>query len=736
MYLPVIIVPKNDETTASWIRRLTLANGFDNTEEFAQQFICDSDIASGSRFKNLKGTEDFISLYRALNLQDISMQDLYMETSCYGGVAPFLSDARQTHYLNTAFRLGMSNDSIVNASNSLTSELRFCPICKEEDKAAGSWYYHRAHQMPSVKVCYKHGCVLRRFTGKTGTELSKNLSNVVCTNKGYLGEQEFAVFAKKLLDAAPDVSAEDTKAAVLREVKRQGFYAPASDYAKLNTALKNAGVYISNLSRLFLQMYDMNYVAIDDLMRLCWFLFGTADKFISACKQVQKPTVPLQLPEGYTACSSYHRNIMEFEHSCGTRFCINPAGLMNGWQCPVCDGAMPLQQQYEKIVQWAGHGDYTVEGKFKGMESPVILRHKCGRTIHRPARDFVYDGARCICESIRTFEEMQAKIQSYGDFELLKYDPKTERVQIHHKGCGRNFEIGYAKFLKVPVCKVCQPAIRNNETFKREIKELVGDEYELVGEYSDKDTKVVLRHNRCGTEQEYKVAHFLRGQRCSKCNRDIPIPRFAEIVSERSCGRYQFIKMKTQNQALLLDNETKKEICMERYYALQELLRPTPSEILPCEHPVAAEPLKLRKSEVFLSWLRENYTGDSEMAMEDMTRRSTLAYSEIKRIVQSLKDDGSLIWIRKGTYCFPEHAAHLNADGKPVTKLEMLWNWIKENYSAKQVITSKALREQSKDYLSPETLKQVVIRMRKQSLLVTVDRGKYIRGDAKDGETD
>ena len=41
-----------------------------------------------------------------------------------------------------------------------------------------------------------------------------------------------------------------------------------------------------------------------------------------------------------------------------------------------------------------------------------------------------------------------------------------------------------------------------------------------------------------------------------------------------------------------------------------------------------------------------------------------------------------------------------------------------------------------KDYLSPETLKQVVIRMRKQGLLLTVDRGKYIRGDTKDGETD
>ena len=168
MYLPVIIAPKNDETTASWIRRLTLANGFDNTEEFAQQFICDSDIANEQRFKAMLGTEDFISLYKALNLQGVSMWDLYMKTSCYGGIAPFLSDARQTHYLNTAFRLGASNNSIVSASKSLTSELRFCPLCKKEDEVAGGWYYHRAHQMPSIKVCYKHGSILRRFTGKFG----------------------------------------------------------------------------------------------------------------------------------------------------------------------------------------------------------------------------------------------------------------------------------------------------------------------------------------------------------------------------------------------------------------------------------------------------------------------------------------------------------------------------------------------------------------------------------------
>lgn len=732
MYFPAAVILQPDETLASWIRRLALSNGFDRIDEFAQQFIYDSNASKGQRLKRSYGTKDFISLYNAFAPQDISMREFYMVTSCYGGIAPFLSVGRQIHYLNTAFRLGVSERSLSVSSNSLTSKLKFCPLCKEDDKADGAWYYHRAHQMPGVGVCYKHGCSLYLFTGKIGTEFSDNLQFIPCRNTADTWKQSFAVFAKELLDAMPNISAEDTKAAILQEVKRRGLYAPASDYAKLKAELKNVGVYIANLSRLFVQMYAMNYIAIGDLMQLCWFLFGTADNFISACIKVQKTPPALELPHGYTVCSSYHRNIMEFKHSCGTHFCITPIGFMNGWQCPLCDGAMPLQQQYEKIVKWTGLGEYTVESKFSGMEQPITIRHKCGRTTNRPARNFVYEGSRCICESTRTFEEMQARIKSYGDFELLKYNPKTERVTIHHESCGRNFESGYLKFLKVPVCKACQPRIRNNETFRREITELVGDEYELIGVYSNKDTKVVLRHNRCGTEQEYKVAHFLRGQRCSKCSRDIPIARFAEIVSKQSCGRYQYIKMETPNQALLLDTETQKEICIERYYILQELFRPTPSEILPCVHPSETGPLQLRKSEVFLSWLRENYDADSEITLEDMTSCSTLSYFEIKRLVQSLRNDGSLVWIRKGTYCLPEHAAVLNADGKPTTKLNMLWNWIKENYSANEVITSEALREQSKDYLSPATLKQVIIRMRKQGLLETVARGKYIRRDVKE----
>ena len=53
------------------------------------------------------------------------------------------------------------------------SHLKCCPICQQEDKEKyGYWYYHRAHQMPEVTTCYKHGCKLKKFIGNKGNEFS------------------------------------------------------------------------------------------------------------------------------------------------------------------------------------------------------------------------------------------------------------------------------------------------------------------------------------------------------------------------------------------------------------------------------------------------------------------------------------------------------------------------------------------------------------------------------------
>lgn len=53
-------------------------------------------------------------------------------------------------------------------------------------------------------------------------------------------------------------------------------------------------------------------------------------------------------------------------------------------------------------------------------------------------------------------------------------------------------------------CAICsKKRKKNTETFKQEVYDLVGDEYEVVSEYINTDTYIEMKHCKCGTM--YKV---------------------------------------------------------------------------------------------------------------------------------------------------------------------------------------------------------------------------------------
>lgn len=50
-----------------------------------------------------------------------------------------------------------------------TSELRYCPLCRQEDVSLyGETYWHTVHQIPFMSVCPKHGCRLERIPFNRG----------------------------------------------------------------------------------------------------------------------------------------------------------------------------------------------------------------------------------------------------------------------------------------------------------------------------------------------------------------------------------------------------------------------------------------------------------------------------------------------------------------------------------------------------------------------------------------
>lgn len=59
---------------------------------------------------------------------------------------------------------------------------------------------------------------------------------------------------------------------------------------------------------------------------------------------------------------------------------------------------------------------------------------------------------------------------------------------------------------------------KTQEEFEQEVYELVGDEYTVIGEYKNNKTKILIRHNECGSEYEVKPKGFKDGNRCPPCD--------------------------------------------------------------------------------------------------------------------------------------------------------------------------------------------------------------------------
>lgn len=56
------------------------------------------------------------------------------------------------------------------------------------------------------------------------------------------------------------------------------------------------------------------------------------------------------------------------------------------------------------------------------------------------------------------------------------------------------------------------------EEYKQRVKELVGDEYEVLSEYISGKDPIKMKHNICGHIYDVRPSNFLSGKRCPQCN--------------------------------------------------------------------------------------------------------------------------------------------------------------------------------------------------------------------------
>mgnify|MGYP000904632811 CR=1 FL=1 len=127
-------------------------------------------------------------------------------------------------------------------------------------------------------------------------------------------------------------------------------------------------------------------------------------------------------------------------------------------------------------------------------------------------------------QSTKDFKN-KIKLKCGDDFELIgEYINSKTDVRIKHLSCGGEFNIKPYNFLTRKHCTICnkEKTIKNksktHEEFVKEIKLIFGDEYTILTNYKNANTKIKVKHNKCGREYYVRPSSILEGTGCKTCS--------------------------------------------------------------------------------------------------------------------------------------------------------------------------------------------------------------------------
>lgn len=102
---------------------------------------------------------------------------------------------------------------------------------------------------------------------------------------------------------------------------------------------------------------------------------------------------------------------------------------------------------------------------------------------------------------------------------LEPYINSQTKIEVKHNKCGNVYKVRPSDFLNHGSrCPYCAGLAKKTDAqFKQEVKNLVGDEYVFLEPYVNTITKLRVKHNKCGNIYKVQPSSFLRGSRCPLC---------------------------------------------------------------------------------------------------------------------------------------------------------------------------------------------------------------------------
>lgn len=131
-----------------------------------------------------------------------------------------------------------------------------------------------------------------------------------------------------------------------------------------------------------------------------------------------------------------------------------------------------------------------------------------------------------------------------NEFTISNFISMQEKATFNHSKCNDSFEMRPDSFFKkgkITKCPNCDLNEKHND-FVKSVKELTGNEYEVIGKYKSMKSKLDMKHSNCGTIYPVSPYQFKdRGDRCPECriNKKSNTNEFKEYVFNRYGNEYE-----------------------------------------------------------------------------------------------------------------------------------------------------------------------------------------------------
>lgn len=116
---------------------------------------------------------------------------------------------------------------------------------------------------------------------------------------------------------------------------------------------------------------------------------------------------------------------------------------------------------------------------------------------------------------------------------MEKYNGAKNKIKCKHNKCGHEYKVTPDDFLYGRRCPKCNGKFRKTtKEFKNEVRLIANGNYKVLGEYKNAHNKIKIKHKKCSNVFKITPNHFLRGNRCPRCAKKKRKDKLRKTTSE------------------------------------------------------------------------------------------------------------------------------------------------------------------------------------------------------------